>query len=249
MNGNNHYFGNSLPGIYIALEGIRGCGKSTQAGILGERLRREYPGREVITTKEPGGTEKSDQIREVIVAQSKTGERLLPGVEVKLFAASREQSIAGLTKPALERGTIVVSDRCVLSSLCYQGFGLGLGWQNVWKENEKGLDGVCPDLIIVPDISPELSAQRVALREQRDNVYDRHSLDYYDRVREGYLFFGKMFKDRICVIDGSLPVEIQAELIWQRARELVEGKRELVWEMKRETQKEAHQVSIHRERE
>jgi|GEM_PF-66667 dTMP kinase len=246
MNGNNHYLGNSLPGVYIALEGIRGCGKSTQTRLLGERIKREYRGRELVVTKEPGGTEKSGQIREVIVTQSKTGEKLLPGVEVKLFAASREQTIATLIKPALERGAIVVSDRSVLSSLCYQGFGLDLGWQNVWKENEKGLDGVCPDLIIVPDISPELSAQRVALREQRDNVYDSHGLEYYKRVRDGYLFFACMFKDRIFMIDGSLPIETQAELIWEKTGPLIEGKRELIWEMQAELNP---RVSIRRERE
>jgi len=206
-------FGHNLPGFYISIEGIRCCGKSTQTELLTQWLKEIYPGREILKTKEPGGTEKSDQIREAIVSKSKNGETLNPLAEMYLFAASRNQAIYELIKPALERGAIVVSDRCVLSSLCYQGFGLDLGWQNVLRVNTEVLEGITPNLIIFPDISTEESLKRIKLREVRDNVYDDKSPEYYEQVRKGYLFFLEKLPKEIIKIDGFLPAESQAELI------------------------------------
>lgn len=215
-------FGHDLSGLYVAFEGIRCCGKSTQARLLAEKLQREFSGREIILTKEPGGTEKSDEIRQVIISHSK--ERLAPWAEVLLFAASRAQSIAELTRPALERGAIVISDRCILSSLCYQGFGLDLGWQNVLFKNREALGGVAPDLIVFPDISVALSEERLTRRERRDNVYDTRDREFYERVRKGYLFFASKIPREILMVDGTLSSEAQAELVLRRIQNIVEGR-------------------------
>lgn len=218
------FFGHPHNGLYLAIDGIGCCGKSTQVRQLEQGLRRNYPNLELLITKEPGGTEKCNQIRTAIV--SKCGEELLPWVEVNLFAASRGQAIGTLIEPALERGAVVLSDRCFLSSLCYQGFGLDLGWQNVLKANENALREISPDVIIFPDIDYDLAMTRLFARDGRDNVYDQKicNPEYFKRVREGYKFFAKRIHNFVYEIDGSLPVETQAELIWDRVDELIKDR-------------------------
>lgn len=237
MNGQG-FFGHQYSGLYLAIDGIGCCGKSTQVKLLEQRIRKQFPNVELIVTKEPGGTVKCDQIRTAIV--SKGEEKLLPWVEVNLFAASRGQLIGTKIKLALERGAIVLSDRCLLSSLCYQGFGLELGWQNVLDANENALDGITPNVIIFPDIDYELSMERLAARDGRDNVYDQKISDrqYFDRIREGYRFFAKRIPKFVREIDGSLPVEVQTELVWEivgpMVEENLEARREILREKERE---------------
>lgn len=218
-------FGHLNPGLYIGIDGIRCCGKTTQLELLEKVIRLNYPEVDLVVTKEPGGLEKSNQIREVIVTKPISGMALSAKANVLLFAASRAQSIAELIKPALREGKLALTDRSVLSSMCYQAFGDSNGqidWQWIYNLNYWAVDGVLPDFLIVPEISPELSAERQAIRSGRDNIYDAKEFEYYQRVAKAYHDFALQFPDHIWLLDGSLSIETQQGLIWERVKPMIE---------------------------
>jgi dTMP kinase len=230
--------------VYIAIDGIRCCGKSTQVAELEKRIRLNYPQLPLLVTKEPGGTEKSEIMRHVLVDPPESkGSALLPRTNILLFAASRCQTVGEKIAPALARGEMVLSDRCVLSSDCYQGYGdldenCDYGWQYIHRLNNWAVGGVFPDLVIVPEISPELSKERVEERAVRDNLYDKKPLEYYQRVSFAYKKLGELLKGHIWMIDGTKPVEQQADLIWGRVEptigENIETRREMMVRRERE---------------
>ena len=124
-----------MKGIYIVFEGIVGTGKSTQAKILYDFLKEKNKNREIILTKEPGGTEIADEIRKIAQA-TKFNEDMNPVCEAYLYAASRAQSLRKIVKPALEKGSIVISDRSFISSLAYQGAARKIGIEKVLEINK-----------------------------------------------------------------------------------------------------------------
>ena len=213
-------FGYNLPGIYIAFEGGEGCGKTTQQRLLVERMRRELPSREIVLTREPGGTLKAEEIRKAIFEPTGEGEVALPLTEVYLFAAARHQNIETTVRPALERGAVVISDRCFVSSLVYQGIVRDIGWQRVLRLNREAIGDVKPNLIILPDIDPEIGLSRKN-KDNEVNRFEKEALEFHQKVRDGYLFFAEKLPGEILKIDGSLPREVQAEIIWEKVKELV----------------------------
>lgn len=173
-------------GIFITFEGPDGSGKSTQAKLLGELLKNK--GRDVILTREPGGTPIAEDIRRVILTP--TVETLDPMAEILLYAASRAQHVAGLIKPALAEGQIVICDRFVHSSLAYQGYGLGREREVVWNINQLAIGDCIPDLTFVLDVETTEALRRVNQRCGKTDIQtDRiESRDYqfHQRVREGF---------------------------------------------------------------
>lgn len=215
-------FGHNLLGKYIVFEGGEGCGKTTQQKLLVERLKKEFPAREIILTREPGGTPKAEEIRSAIFNPTE-GEITLPLTEVFLYAASRYQNIEKNIRPALEKGSVVVSDRSFLSSLVYQGMARKVGWQRVLRINKEALAGVTPDLIVLPDIDPKVGLERKN-NGNESNRFEREKLEFHQKVRKGYLFFANKFKEEILLVDGNLSIEEQAEIIWKRVSDLVSGR-------------------------
>lgn len=213
-------FGHPYPGVYIAFEGGEGCGKTTQLKLLKEKFIGNYPNRELIITREPGGTEKAEEIRNVIFRPTSEGEIALPLSEVYLFAAARHQNIEMTIRPALDRGAIVVSDRSFVSSLVYQGIVRDIGWQRVLLLNQEALDDVRPNLIILPDIDPEIGLRRKSKIDGK-NRFEEEEIEFHQKVRRGYLFFAQMLPNKILKIDGSLLPETQAEIVWERVKELM----------------------------
>ena len=118
-------------GLYIAFEGIEGCGKSTQCELLVARLKREFPAKEIVLTREPGGTPISEEIRNILLSPEESNSQMEPLTEVYLFAAARAQSLREIVKPALDRGAIVLADRSIYSSLAYQSYGREI--DEVWS--------------------------------------------------------------------------------------------------------------------
>jgi dTMP kinase len=189
-------------GYFISLEGIDGCGKSTQAKLIYQRL--EAMGYQVVLTREPGGTELAEEIRRVILTPCK--EELDPIAEILLYAASRVQHVNVLIRPALEAGKVVISERFVHSSLAYQGYGLGRDLNLIKEINRLATGDIRPDLTFLLDATTETSGERVRYRAMtngngRDRI-EMRGLPFQERVKNGYLKLAEE-DDRIVVIDTA----------------------------------------------
>jgi dTMP kinase len=204
-----------LPGRFITFEGPEGSGKTTQAKRLISRLRKE--GREVLYTREPGGTPTGEAIRDIL-QHDKAGEPLCPEAEVFLFAASRAQLVRTVILPALEKGTIVVSDRFVDSTTAYQGYGRGFPIEQMLSINNFAVGLAMPDLTILLDVDVTLSFQRLARRHQEQfdhsDRIEREERAFHERVRNGYLDLAKRFAGRIRLLDGSRGLEAVEREVW-----------------------------------
>jgi dTMP kinase len=220
-------------GFYLVFEGGEGCGKTTQAQLLSERLRAEFPQREIILTREPGGTFIGDEIRAILLPHSPGEEEMEIITEAYLFAAARAESLRKEVRPALERGTVVIADRSVYSSLVYQGEAGGLGLEVVRKINEEAVGGILPDKVIFLDIEPELGLAR---RGEDLNRLDRKELSYHRRVREAYRQLAREDPTQFIIIDASPSIEVVQEIIWERLSLFVDN--EIKRELKRGKERE-----------
>jgi len=184
--------------MFISFEGIDGCGKTTQAQVLAERLRAA--GREVVLTREPGGTVLGEEIRAMLLH----GDHVAPWAEAALYAASRAQHVDEVIRPALARGAVVVCDRYVDSSVAYQGVGRGLGLDRVLELNLGAVGGLMPDLTVLLEIGIEDAAARMG--EERDRI-EREDDGFRERVAQGYRTLAERFPDRYVVVDGRRAVD------------------------------------------
>ena len=199
-------------GKLISFEGSEGSGKSTQIARLAEHFQKTH--REVVTTREPGGTEIGEQIRNIIVHNSK-GDEMCAETELLLFTAARAQVVREVIAPALMRGAIVLSDRYLDSSTVYQGIGRNLAADPVAQINRFAVGNVMPDLTIVIDVPTEVSLAR--LRQRASDLPDRmerENLEFYKKIREGYLVLAKGMPERFIVIDGTKNQDAIEKKIW-----------------------------------
>jgi dTMP kinase len=199
-------------GKLISFEGSEGSGKSTQITRLAAHLQKL--GRDVVTVREPGGTEIGEQIRNLIVHNSR-GDEMCPETELLLFAASRAQLVREVIAPAMQRGAIVLSDRFLDSSTVYQGIGRNLAPDPVQQINRFAVGNVMPDLTLTIDVPTEVSLAR--LQQRASDVPDRmerENINFYNKVREGYLVLAKSMPDRFAVIDGTKGEDVVEKHIW-----------------------------------
>ncbi len=190
-----------MSGYLVAFEGIDGSGKSTQAGRLAERLRRE--GKAVTRTREPGGTELGRAIRRLLLDAPGAGD-VEPLAELFLFAADRAQHVASVVRPGLDAGRIVISDRFCGSTLAYQGYGRGLDRADLKRLERLATSGIAPDLTVVVDIDVRTSRERKGWRSG-DRV-EGGCDSFFERVRQGYLEMAKADPVRSICVDGRLPI-------------------------------------------
>lgn len=199
-------------GKLISFEGSEGSGKSTQIAILAEHFQKAK--REVITTREPGGTEIGEQIRNIIVHNSK-GDEMCAETELLLFAAARAQVVREVIAPALMRGAVVLSDRFLDSSTVYQGIGRNLAADPVAQINRFAVGNVMPDMTIVIDVPTEVSLARLKQRaSDLPDRMERENLEFYTKIREGYLVLAKGMPERFVLIDGTKSQDAIAKKIW-----------------------------------
>ncbi len=197
--------------MFITFEGVDGSGKTTQARLLAEHLREE--GREVVATREPGGTELGERIRELVLHSREVA----PWAEATLFAAARAQLVEDVIRPAQERGADVVCDRYIDSSLAYQGLARGLGVERVLEMNVLATAGLLPDRTFFLLLPPEEAATR--LPEERDRI-EREGDEFRARVDGAYRELVQRFPDRIVAVDATGPPHEIAERIRGELREL-----------------------------
>ena len=196
--------------MFVTFEGLDGSGKSTQAKLLAEALAGE--GREVVVTREPGGTELGEQIRELLLHQGEVS----PWAEAALFAAARAQLVEDVIAPALERGADVICDRYLDSSLAYQGIARGLGLDRVLELNLQAVLGVLPDRTFLLLVDPAESARRVGSDGDR---IEREDDDFRARVDAAYRQLAEVFPERIQTIDGTRPPREIAEEVLAELRQ------------------------------
>jgi dTMP kinase len=186
-------------GKFITLEGIDGAGKSTHLGSVARILREQ--GKDVIVTREPGGTGLGEKLRELLLSQAMHIE-----TETLLMFAARQEHIAEVIEPALSAGRWVVSDRFTDATYAYQGAGRGLDSDRLavlerWVQGE-----LRPDLTIVVDVPVELAASRIA--SLRTDRFEKEDPEFFGRVRRAYLERAAMEPQRVRIVDGSKPLPI-----------------------------------------
>ncbi len=211
--------GTDSRGILISFEGSEGSGKSTQIAHLAEQLQEV--GREVISTREPGGTEIGEQVRNIIVHNSK-GDEMCAETELLLFAAARAQLVRELIAPNLVKGVIVLCDRYIDSSTVYQGVARNLSLDPVQQINKFAVGNVLPDLTIVLDVPTDVSLARIHQRaSDLPNRMERENIDFYKKVRDGYLLLARSLPKRFFVVDGTQSEEKVRKLIWAEVKKRI----------------------------
>lgn len=191
-------------GIFITMEGPEGAGKTTIIHMLGKALQQE--GYQVLLTREPGGIPISEQIREVILNKGNTA--MDSRTEALLYAAARRQHLVEKVTPALEKGTIVLCDRFIDSSMAYQGYARGLDIEEVYNINKFAIGDMMPDVTFFFDIKPEVGLRRIQSNGDREvNRLDLEALEFHEKVYEGYQVTINRWKDRFIIVDADKTIE------------------------------------------
>lgn len=203
-------------GRLISFEGSEGSGKSTQISHLATHLQKLH--KEVVTVREPGGTEIGEQIRNIIVHNSK-GDEMCAETELLLFAAARAQLVREIIAPALVAGKFVLSDRFLDSSTVYQGIARNLADEPVAQINRFAVGNVMPDITVIIDVPTEVSLSRLKQRvTDLPDRMERENIDFYHKVREGYLILAKNMPERVILVDGTKSVTQVAKTIWEHVQ-------------------------------
>lgn len=198
----------SKQGLFITIEGTEGMGKSTVIKSLSEFLTEQ--GRDFIITREPGGTEIAEKIREVIL--SHYDETMIPETELLLYFAGRIQHIRSVVLPARTAGKIVISDRFTDSSYAYQGGGRQISLEKIRLLEKHFLDDLQPDLTLLLDASINIGLERLASRGEKDRI-EKETGPFFERVQAAYHQRARDYPDRFRLIDASLSVqEVQASV-------------------------------------
>jgi dTMP kinase len=183
------------PGLFVTFEGVEGAGKSTQL----ERLRQAVTasGREVVVTREPGGTPIGERVRAILL--DPVAAEMAARAEALLFAAARAQLVEQVVRPALDRGAVVLCDRYVDSSIAYQGAGRGLGEDQVEAINRWATGGLWPDVVVLLDLDPAEGLSRAGAQPDR---IEGQALDFHRRVGQGFLALARRHPERFVVVDA-----------------------------------------------
>lgn len=200
--------------MFITFEGGEGSGKTTLIAALRSYL--EEMNLSVVTTREPGGSRIAEKIRKVILDIENTD--MTPRTEALLYAASRVQHLDEVVIPALNNKQVVLCDRYLDSSLAYQGYARGLGFESVLKINTYALDYL-PNLTFYIDLDPNIGLERIKNRSQ--NRLDKEQLAFHLKVREGYLKLANLYSSRICVINGNQPIEDIIKEVLAKIKEVI----------------------------
>ncbi len=200
-------------GIFITLEGPDGAGKSTQVENIKSYF--ENAGREVVVSREPGGTPISEKLRNIVLDNGNA--EMDDITEMLVYAAARAQHVSEKIRPALDKGSVVVCDRFVDSSIAYQGYGRNLGDQ-VAEVNRYATGGLEPDVTFFMDLDPEIGRSRIG-KDVRDRL-EQQKLDFHYRVYEGYKAICEKYPERVVRIDATRTIDEIKEDIYSKLEAL-----------------------------
>jgi dTMP kinase len=207
--------------LFITFEGIEGCGKTTQIGLLTSFLKSLH--RPFLLTREPGGTKIGEQIRHILLSSENVG--IEPMAELFLYTAARVQHLRQVIFPALREGKVVICDRFADATFAYQGYGRGLDLAWIEETHARTMENVKPDLTFLLDLPVEEGLRRAVKRMEKHPVkedrFEKEALDFHRRVREGYLILARNEPQRIIVLDGMKDEQtIHREIVSHLPREL-----------------------------
>ncbi len=211
-------------GLFLTFEGIEGAGKTTQIALLKPRIAAI--GRELLTTREPGGTPIGDLIRKHCFQDAQ--DELAPLTETLLLGAARAEHMRRVILPALARGACVLSDRFADSTIAYQHHARGLAKETAERVNRWATYDRMPDKSFIFILPPNRVAERTAKRARGGETpsrYDLQCAEFHQKVQNGFLAIARENPKRCVLLDAALPKEILAEKLWDHARPLLKGER------------------------
>lgn len=204
-----------MTGKFITFEGCEGAGKTTQCRILLEYLKsKNIP---VVITKEPGGTELANHIRNIIISDYEISDTM---TEFLLISAARRDHIQNFILPNLLAGKVVICDRFFDSSLVYQGYCKGLSMDFIHDINYQ-VSPIVPDITFILDLDPKIAKKRVLDRNSSMSHYDKRDIEFYKRIREGFLHLKVKDGDRFNIVDASLPEDSVAIQIIENMKNIL----------------------------
>jgi dTMP kinase len=198
-----------MAAMFVTFEGLDGSGKSTQAELL--RARLEADGVDVVSTREPGGTELGEGVRDLVLHGGHVG----AWAEALLYVAARAQLVDEVIRPALERGASVICDRYQDSSIAYQGMARGLGLERILDLNLAAIGGLVPDRTFLLELDPRDVASRIQRHHDR---LEREGDDFRERAAAGYRELAQRVPERIVVLDATRPADELAEEVYGALR-------------------------------
>jgi dTMP kinase len=205
--------------LFITFEGAEGCGKSTQARALWQRLvRRGIP---AVLTHEPGGTTLGNRLRYVL--KRRLQDKISAQAELFLFAACRIQLVNEVIRPGLEQGKVVICDRFADSTIAYQGYGRGLNLETIEEINDLATEGIKPHLTVLLDIPARKGLSRKP--SKMNDRFEAENIAFHKKVRDGYLKLASEEPERWLVIDGTLPQAEIGKIVWDRVALLMQAEK------------------------
>ncbi len=210
-----------MRGTFVTFEGCDGSGKTTQLGLLREALMAR--GVEVLITREPGGTEFGEVVRNILLDPHGPDRTIL--AELFLYSAARAEIVHRVIRPALMAGRVVLAERFTDSTIVYQGYAGGISLESIEKVNRIATGGISPDLTFVLDVcDPQVFDERLAPK-QKDKIESRDD-SYHSRVREGYRTLALAYPERMRLIDATLPRDRILSLVMAEVQKEFHRKKE-----------------------
>ncbi len=192
-----------MSGLFVTLEGVEGVGKTTQLEFIAEYLRNQ--GRELVITREPGGTPIGEAIRELVLDNKHIG--MAADTELLLMFAARAEHINKVIQPALDSGKVVLCDRFTDASYAYQGLGRNISEERITFLKNWVQQSLKPDLTLLLDAPVEMGLERAAKRSEKDR-FESEAIEFFNAVRRCYLQIAKNDPQRVKVIDAAQPLDV-----------------------------------------
>ena len=191
---------------YVAFEGVDGSGKTSYIESLTNHLKNKQIDYKIV--REPGGSKLGEGIRDLLLSHEYEVE---PLTEALLFSANRANLVKEVIRPSIEAGIKIISDRSAFSSVAYQGIGRGLGFEKIYNINDIAINGYWPEKVILLDIDPEISLKRQKVSDRIGSS----DIDFFKKVKAGYLELAEKFKDDFLVLDATQDFEFNTKIIYE----------------------------------